>query len=111
MNDESEIPGTAAPAPAPEKQVRVLSCMQCESPVVSTAGQCQTCGTALSGDEFPYMPRQAAGPDINGLLKWWVIWCLGVWALAGFSFGIISSFLVSAVSAVYLVRILRAYYH
>jgi hypothetical protein len=35
---------------------------------------------------------------------------LGVWALAGFSFGIVSSIAVSVVSAIYLFRILRAYY-
>ncbi len=118
MNDESEIPIAAAPtptptptpAPAPAIEVKVLSCGQCESPVVSTAGECTTCGTPVSGTELPYIARQEAGPDITGMLKWWGIWSLGVWALAGFSFGIVSSIAVSIVSAIYLFRILRAYY-
>lgn len=106
MIDKSEAPG----AVVQPVEVNVLSCMQCESPVVSTAGQCPSCGTPVSGKEFPYISRQAAGPDIGGLFKWWGIWSLGVWALAGFSFGIISSMALTAVSAVYLFRILRAYY-
>ena len=110
MNNESEFPTAAAPAPAPETQVKVLGCEQCESPVVATAGECAACGAPLSGTELPYIAHQAAGPDFAGLFKWWGIWCLGVWALAGFSFGMASSIAVSAVSAVYLFRILRAYY-
>ncbi|MCZ6831973.1 MAG: hypothetical protein O7F73_20775 [Gammaproteobacteria bacterium] len=110
MNEESETFGAAAPSPAPEKRLQVLSCMECESPVLSTAGECPTCGTPVSGKEFPYSTRQAAGPDIRGLFKWWGIWSLGVWALSGFSFGIMSSTALSVVSAIYLLRIMRAYY-
>ncbi len=78
--------------------------------MISTAGECPACGAPVSGKEFPYMTRQAAGPDIRGLFKWWGIWCLGVWALSGFSFGILSWTALSVVSAIYLLRIMRAYY-
>ena len=91
-------------------EVLVVSCVNCESPVVSTAGKCSTCGTPVTGKEFPYIVRQEASPDVQGLFKWWGIWSLAVWALAGFSFGVTSSIAFTAVSAVYLFRILRAYY-
>jgi hypothetical protein len=110
MNNENETPAAAAPAAAAEKQVRVLGCLQCESPVVATAGACPTCGVPLSGGEFPYQSRQQAGPDIRGLFKWWGIWSLGIWALSGFSLEVVSTTAISAASAVYLLRILRAYY-
>jgi hypothetical protein len=110
MNDKSETFSAEALSPAPDNQLRVLSCMECESPVVSTASECPTCGTPVSGKEFPYMTAQAAGPDIRGLFKWWGIWSLGVWAVSGFSFGIMSWTALSVVSAIYLLRIMRAYY-
>jgi hypothetical protein len=110
MNDESETAAATAPTAAPEKRVHVLGCLQCESPVVFTTGVCPACGTPLSGGEVGYMSRQAAGPNIRGLFKWWGIWCLGVWAVSGFSMGLVSWTALSAVSAVYLLRIMRAYF-
>lgn len=110
MNEESETIAATAPARAAEKRVQVLGCLQCESPVVSTAGECPACGTPLSGGEIAYMSRQTTGPDIHGLFKWWAIWCLGVWAVSSFSLGLVSWTAVSAVSAVYLLRIMRAYF-
>ena len=71
---------------------------------------CNACNTPVNGKEFPYILQQPAVADMGGLVKWWVIWCLAIWALAGFSLGITSSILFTAVSLVYLVRILRAYY-
>jgi hypothetical protein len=106
MSNNIESTGSAAKPP----EVLVVSCINCESPVVSSAGKCVTCGTPVTGKEFPYIARQAARPDIKGLFKWWGIWSLGVWALAGFSFGAISSSIFTAVCIVYLFRILRAYY-
>ena len=74
------------------------------------AAACTACGTPVSGKEFPYVLAQSAAPDIPGMLKWWGIWSLAIWALAGFSFGKASSLLFTGVSALYLFRILRAYY-
>ncbi len=93
-----------------EERVQVVSCANCEAPVMANIGACPSCGTPLGGKEFPYIPRQAAGPDIPGLFKWWGIWSVGIWALSGFSFGIRSSILLTFVSTIYLIRILRAYY-
>ena len=105
MNEEAQ----AQSAPAPES-VQVLSCINCQSPVASTASACPDCGTPLSGKEFPYIIQRSTTPDIPGLLKWWGIWSLAIWALGGFSFGIGSSIAFTFVSMIYLVRILRAYY-
>lgn len=88
----------------------LVCCLQCDGPVLSNAAACTACGMAPTGKEFPYILQQPVTPDIAGMCKWWAIWCVGVWALAGFSLGIVSSLLVTAVSAVYLFRILRAYY-
>jgi len=71
---------------------------------------CSTCGTPVTGKEFPYILSQEAAPDVLGLCKWWGIWSFVVWALAGFSFGVTSSLLFTGLSAIYLFRILRAYY-
>jgi hypothetical protein len=92
------------------KPVPVLSCTGCNGPVMQNAGSCASCGTPVSGREFPYAVRLPSGPDIPGMCKWWAIWCAGIWALSGFSFGIGSSLAVTAVSLVYVIRILRAYY-
>lgn len=90
--------------------VQIVSCVNCEGPVPSTAAACTACGTPLGGKEFAYIHRQEAGPDIPGLFKWWGIWSVGIWALSGFSLGIGSSLMLTLVSGIYLVRILRAYY-
>ncbi len=74
------------------------------------ARTCAACGTPVTGKEFPYIMQQAAGPDIRGLCKWWAIWSAVVWVGAGFSLGIASSLLLTGISIVYLLRILRAYY-
>lgn len=95
---------------ADEGKLRVLSCRQCQGPVMQDAHSCMACGTPVNGKEFPYIMQQAASPDIRGLLKWWGIWAALVWAGAGFSFGVTSSLLFTGVSAIYLFRILRAYY-
>ncbi len=107
MNEEAQA--QAAPVPEPEP-VHVLSCISCQSPVASTVGACLDCGTPLSGKEFPYIIQRLTTPDIPGLLKWWGIWSVAIWALGGFSFGIGSSITFTFVSMIYLVRILRAYY-
>jgi hypothetical protein len=44
------------------------------------------------------------------MLKWWAILSLVVFALGGFSFGIGSTIAFSALTLVYGVRILRAYF-
>ena len=90
--------------------IKVLACIQCEGPVPSSATRCYNCGAPLTGKEFAYIPRQVAGPDINGMIKWWAILSVGVFALGGFSFGIGSSIAFTAITLVYLIRILRAYY-
>jgi hypothetical protein len=77
---------------------------------MTDAGTCRSCGTPLSGTEFRYVPKQETGPDIPGLIKWWIIWSLAVFVLSGFSWGRVSSLLFALVSTVYLVRILRAVY-
>lgn len=74
------------------------------------ASACAACNTPVSGKEFPYIVQHPASADIPGLVKWWAIWCLVIWGLAGFSLGVISSLIFTGVSLVYLVRILRAYY-
>ncbi|MEE4659662.1 MAG: hypothetical protein V2J89_04285 [Halieaceae bacterium] len=92
-------------------QVSVLSCIQCEGPVASTAGKCHACGTPLTGKEFAYIPRQHGGsPDIAGMVKWWAVLSVAIFVFSGFSMGMGSSLLFTAVTAFYLVRILRAYY-
>jgi hypothetical protein len=110
MDQEGQAAATEKVAAASGDQVRVLSCVQCQGPVASSAGGCPACGAALTGKEFPYIIQRSSAPDIPGLIKWWAILSLGIWALAGFSFGIGSSLLFTVVSLVYLVRILRAYY-
>ncbi len=93
-----------------EQAIKVLACVQCGGPVPSNAAKCYNCGAALTGKEFLYIPQQAAGPDIQGMIKWWAILSVGVFALGGFSFGIGSSLAFTAITLVYLIRILRAYY-
>jgi hypothetical protein len=74
------------------------------------APACKACSSPVTGKEFPYIAAQPATADIPGLIKWWGIWCLAIWALSGFSLGVTTSLLFSGVSLIYLVRILRAYY-
>jgi len=92
------------------ENVKVLSCINCQGPVASSAGKCFACGAPLSGREFDYVSRQDAGPDIPGLFKWWGIWSFGIFLAGGFSFGIGASIAFTAISLIYLIRILRAYY-
>jgi hypothetical protein len=89
---------------------KVLACAACDSPVLAEATACRACGKALSGKEYPYILQREAGPDIPGLVKWWGIWSLVIWALSGFSLGVTTSLLFAGVSFVYLMRILRACY-
>lgn len=123
---ESEKPGTTEPqasvdsaesiksaknsVSAESAEIKVLTCVQCEGPVPSNAPKCYTCGAPLTGKEFAYIPRQVSGPDIQGMIKWWAILSVGVFALGGFSFGIGSTLAFTAITLVYLIRILRAYY-
>ncbi|MEP5763022.1 MAG: hypothetical protein ABJ308_00440 [Halieaceae bacterium] len=109
-NAETNATAQAAAGTEAEAQVKVVSCITCEGPVASTASKCFACGSPLTGKEFVYISRQAAAPDIGGMIKWWAIWSVVVLALGGFSFGIGSSIGFTAVTLVYLVRILRAYY-
>lgn len=112
MSMESETPETSPsqPANAEAADIKVLACVQCEGPVPSNSPKCYTCGAPVTGKEFAYIPRQAAGPDIPGMIKWWAILSSGVFALGGFSFGIGSSLAFTVITLVYLIRILRAYY-
>lgn len=102
-------PGEGSQAPA-EKTIKVLACIQCEGPVASNAAKCVACGAPLTGKEFPYISRRPAGPDIAGMIKWWAILSVVIFALGGFSFGIGSSIAFSALTLVYGVRILRAHF-
>jgi len=77
---------------------------------MANAQVCKACNSPVKGKEFPYILPQPAVADIGGLIQWWAIWCLAIWALAGFSLGITSSLLFTGASLVYLVRILRAYF-
>ena len=95
--------------PDPAASVKVLSCASCASPVASTAAKCFTCGSPVTGKEFQYIAQQKGGPDIQGLLKWWCIWSLGIFALGGFSFEVAPTLAIIAVSIVYLLRVFRAY--
>ncbi|MEM0955183.1 MAG: hypothetical protein AAGI24_13655 [Pseudomonadota bacterium] len=79
--------------------------------MTSTAGKCHACGAPLTGKEFAYIPRQiSSGPDIGGMIKWWAIISAAIFAFSGFSFGVGSSLAFTAVTAFYLVRIVRAYF-
>ena len=94
-----------------ERPVRVLACSHCQGPVMENSPTCSTCGKSLSGKEYLYIVQREPGPDVPGLIKWWIIWSVAIFAVSGFSWGIISSLLFALVSTVYLVRILRAVYH
>ena len=91
-------------------EIRVMSCTQCAGPVPSNADKCVACGFPVSGKEVPYIPMRPASPDINGMIKWWGIFSVAIFALGGFSFGIGSTLAFSTLTLVYGVRILRAYY-
>lgn len=93
-----------------EENIRVLACINCGGPVPSNAAKCYQCGSPLTGKEFTYIAQQAAGPDIAGMVKWWAVLSVIVFALGGFSFGVGSSIAFTVVTLVYMVRILRAYY-
>lgn len=92
-----------------EEEIRVLACVNCHGPVPSNLPKCYTCGTPLTGKEFIYVARQEAGPDIVGMVKWWAILSVGVFALGGFSFGVGSSIAFTIITVFYLIRIMRAY--
>ena len=68
------------------------------------------CGAPVTGKEFPYIMQRPAGPDIGGLIRWWLIWCAAIWIGAGLSLGTMSSVMITLVTTIYLVRILRAYF-
>ncbi len=111
-NDKADAPDTGAvqqAAPA-EQEIRVLACVNCGGPVASNASKCHACGAPLTGKEFAYIPRQEPGPDIAGMLKWWAILSVVVFALGGFSFGVANSMAFTVITMVYMIRILRAYY-
>ena len=110
-NLESQQPAeTTAGQGASATQVKVLSCTHCEGPVAANAGKCFACGAPLTGKEFAYIARRPAGPDIQGMVKWWAILSVVIFALGGFSFGIGSSIAFSALTLVYGIRIARAYF-
>ena len=100
----------AAVESSAEAEVKVLSCINCEGPVASNSGKCFACGSPLTGKEFPYIHRQPAGPDIHGMVKWWAIFSILIFALGGFSFGVGSTLAFAGLTMVYGVRILRAYF-
>jgi hypothetical protein len=120
MNDERKQAGAAlsaaekgggandGAAPASDNRVKVFSCANCDGPVASSADKCFACGAPLTGKEFPYIARRPASPDIAGMVKWWAIFSVVVFALGGFSFGIGSMIAFSALTLVYGIRILRA---
>ena len=70
------------------ENVKLLGCITCDGPVASTVSQCNACGSPLSGKELKYIARHKPGPDIQGMLKWWGIWSLGIFALGGFNFSV-----------------------
>lgn len=88
--------------------IQVLGCINCSGPVPSNLSRCMTCGAPLTGAEFPYVASIPAGPDVAGMVKWWVILSAGIFALGGFSFGVGSTIAFSVVSLVFAIRILRA---
>jgi hypothetical protein len=92
------------------QDIQVLSCISCQGPVPSNFAKCRICGAPVTGKEFPYIARQESGPDIAGMVKWWGILSIGVFALGGFSFGVGSSLAFALLSTVYALRILRAYF-
>jgi hypothetical protein len=94
-----------------ETPVKVVACSNCRGPVMTNFEACRTCGTPLGGTEFRYIAQREPGPDVPGLIKWWVIWSVAIFVLSGFSFGTVSSLVFALVSTVYLIRILRAVYH
>jgi hypothetical protein len=111
MDSEAEVKESAAgPEKEAGREIRVLACIGCDGPVPSNAPKCATCGAPLTGKEFPYVARSAAGPDIVGMVKWWGILSVVIFALGGFSFGIGSSLAFTLLSLVYAIRILRAYF-
>ena len=112
-SDDAQEGQATSPAPAESAgsdNIRVLACINCGGPVPSNGLKCFACGSPLTGKEFAYIPTQAAGPDIAGMVKWWAILSVVVFALGGFSFGVGSSIAFTAITLVYMVRILRAYY-
>lgn len=105
-----QAPGTGEnSSPDQAATVQVLSCISCAGPVASSAAKCFACGSPVTGKEFKYVARQQDGPDIQGMLKWWGIWSLGIFALGGFAFDIGPTLAIIAVSMVYIIRLLRAY--
>jgi hypothetical protein len=110
-SDERGITGDAQQAAASAGEaVKVLSCINCDGPVASSAEKCFACGSPVTGKEFPYVPRRPAGPDIAGMIKWWAILSVLVFAVGGFSFGIGSSIAFTVITLVYGIRVLRAYF-
>ncbi len=104
------VPGDATAAPDTQAAIHVLACINCDGPVPSNTRKCFACGAPLTGKEFPYVARVAAGPDIAGMVKWWGVLSVVIFALGGFSFGIGSTLAFSLLSLVYAIRILRAYF-
>ena len=109
--EESQPRTTSSAAQASaDSEVKVLSCINCEGPVASNVGKCFACGSPLTGKEFPYIHRQPAGPDITGMVKWWAILSILIFAVGGFSFGVGSTLAFAVLTLFYGVRILRAYF-
>lgn len=90
--------------------VKVLTCVGCGLPVVASAAACQSCGVPVSDKAAPYLPRQEARPDIGPMFKWWGIWSLLVWVLAGFDLGTTSSLVLLGISIYYLLKIMRTHF-
>ncbi len=91
------------------QEVKLVACVMCQAPVVASVGQCPACGTPVTGREPAYRVHTPARPQLAPLFKWWLIWSALVWVLSGFSLGQFSSFVITVIAVVYLVRIVRAY--
>ncbi len=75
--------------------------------MIKGAGKCPACGTPEGGKEYPYIFRSPAREEVWPLFKWWGIWSVVVWVLAGFQLGKVSSVLLAALTIVYSIRIMR----
>lgn len=89
--------------------IQVVGCITCQGPVPSNFPKCMTCGAPRTGAEVPYVASTPAAPDVAGMVKWWAILSVIVFALGGFSFGVGSMLAFSALSVVFAVRILRVH--
>ena len=110
MENETEHQAVQPQGGPEAAEIKVLSCISCQGPVPSNVEKCYTCGAPLTGKEFPYVAIHPAGPDIGGMIKWWAILSVIIFALGGFSFVVWNSMAFTVVTLVYLVRILKAYY-